>query len=334
MPMRALKLFEPGQTPQVTDVPEPEPGACEVKVALKAAGLNHRELWIVKGMYPGMTAEPTLGADGAGVVVSVGAGVAEEMIGQECVIYPGLEWGDDPALPSPRFGLLGMPGPGTIAQYIVVAADAVLPKPAHLDFREAAALPLAGLTAWRALFTKAALCSGERVLVTGAGGGVAAQMAAFAIRQGAEVWVTSGSEETIAWAVEQGAAGGINYSHEKWGAQLAKRAGGFDVVVDGAPALGIGEYRKALNDGARVVLYGSTGGAVASLVVTDVFLKNLTVVGTNVGNRAEFGEMLDFVTAHGLTPVVEKSFPLEEAPAALAFLENEHSIGKVVIDID
>lgn len=331
--MRALLLSEIGTSPAIQEVPDLAAGAGKIVVAIKAASLNHRELWIQRGQYPGMVLPATLGADGAGVVESVGTGVNPALVGQEVVLYPGLEWGDDPRYPVASFGLLGMPGPGTIAEKIVVSAESAFSKPAHLDAHQAAAIPLAGLTAWRGLITKAGLQPDERVLITGVGGGVAAQALAFAVAMGAEAWVTSGSDETLAWAMARGAAGGVNYKSEDWGKTLGKAAGPINVVFDGAPASGYAAYGRALAMGARVVVYGSTGGLGFQVSAPELFLKNVTVAGTNVGNRQEFGAMLDFVSRHKLVPEIERVFSFDQATDALTYLESSHARGKVVIDV-
>lgn len=331
--MKALLLREIGVRPAIGDVAKPVPGDGEVLVRLVAAALNHRELWIAKGQYPGMVLPATLGADGVGVITATGNGVDPARIGEQVILYPGLGWGDDPRFPAPAFGLLGMPGPGTIAEYISVPADNAVAKPDHLDFGQAAALPLAGVTAWRGLVTKAALQPGERLLICGVGGGVAAQALAFAVTMGADVWVTSGSDETIAWAQAQGAAGGVNYRAEGWSKALRQQAGAIDVVFDGAPAGGFKDYSRALAMGARIVLYGSTGGPTVPLSAPDLFLKNWVVKGTNVGNSGEFATMLDFTSRHGLVPEIEKRFPFARAVEALEHLETSHGRGKVVIDI-
>lgn len=334
--MKALTLKEVCVPSKVVieDVVMPIAAEGEVIVRLAAAGLNHRELWIVKGQYPGMALPATLGADGAGTVFGVGPGGDAALVGQDVVLYPGLDWGDDPRYPAARFGLLGMPGPGTIAEYIRVPARSVFPRPAHLDPIQAAALPLATLTAWRGLVTKAGLKSGERLLITGAGGGVAAQALALASAMGVETWVTSGSDDTIAWAVAQGAAGGVNYKREKWGRELAAMAGPIDAVFDGAPATGYAEYGRALAMGARVVIYGSSAGMTFPVNGPELFLKNLQIMGTNVGNIDEFSAMLYFVDKHRITPVIERVFAFEEAAAAIDFLGEEHCLGKVVIEIE
>jgi zinc-binding alcohol dehydrogenase/oxidoreductase len=332
--MKALVL-EATDGPQcaaVKSVETPTPKDGEVLIALKAAALNHRELWITRGQYPGMIAAPfTLGCDGAGVIEAVGEGVDRTLVGREVVLYPGLNWGADTRFPAASFGLLGMPGPGTIAEKIVVPASSALPKPEHLSFAQAAALALAGLTAWRGLFTKGALKAHEKLLVTGAGGGVAVTALQLAHALGAQVYVTSGSEETITRAVALGAKAGFNYKDGGWRKALPKASGGIDLVLDGAPASSYASYGRALNMGARVVIYGSTGGLQFAVNAPELFLKNVTVIGTNVGTLEEFKAMLAFVSEHRLEPVIERSFSLDQAAEALAFLQEKHRLGKIVI---
>jgi zinc-binding alcohol dehydrogenase/oxidoreductase len=334
--MKAL-ILEATEGPEravVKDIATPHPKAGEVLVAIKAAALNHRELWITRGQYPGMLPAPfTLGCDGAGVIEAVGEGVDQQLIGQAVVLYPGLNWGPDPRLPAAAFGLLGMPGPGTIAEKISVPAANALPKPAHLNFSQSAAIPLAGLTAWRGLFTKGGLKAGEKLLVTGIGGGVAMMALQMAHQLGSSVYVTSGSEETIARAVALGAKAGFNYKDEGWRKALPKASGGIDIVFDGAPAASYGNYGRALNMGARVIVYGSTGGVQFPVNAPELFLKNIALIGTNVGNLEDFKAMLAFVEQHQLEPVIERSFPLDASPEALLFLKDQHRFGKIVITV-
>jgi zinc-binding alcohol dehydrogenase/oxidoreductase len=316
----------------VREVDSPTPKAGEVLVSIKAAALNHRELWITKGQYPGMIPTPfTMGCDGAGVIEAVGEGVDRSRVGAEVVLYPGLNWGPNPQFPAANFATLGMPGAGTIAEKICVADSSALPKPAHLSFEQAAAIGLAGLTAWRGLFTKAQLKSGEKVLVTGIGGGVALFALQFAVQAGADVYVTSGSQDTIARALTLGAKAGFDYKDENWKKALPKATGGLDVVFDGAPASSYPNYGRALKTGARVVVYGSTGGMAFPVNAPELFLKNISVIGTNIGNLDEYTAMLAFVSQHRLEPLIERSFSLADAAQALRFLQNEHRIGKVVI---
>jgi zinc-binding alcohol dehydrogenase/oxidoreductase len=313
------------------EAPVREPQAGEVRVAIKAASLNHRELWISRGMYPGMKLPCILGADGAGVIDAVGAGVSSSEIGREVVLYPALNWGNDRRFPSAAFGLLGMPGPGTIAESLCVPAASALAKPAHLSFEEAAAFPTAGVTAWRALVGKGQVAGGDKVLVTGIGGGVATFALKFALAHGAEVFVTSSSPASIAKAVELGAKAGFNYKEEGWRKALGQASGGVDIVIDGAPAGAYAGYARSLRMGARVVIYGSTGGAQFQVTAPDVFLRHASILGTAMGDLEDFRAMLGFVAEKRLRPAIDRSFRLAEAPAALLYLEQGHQFGKVTI---
>jgi NADPH:quinone reductase-like Zn-dependent oxidoreductase len=328
-----LKTADGPASAKIEECDIPMPAAGEVRVALKAASLNHRELFISRGMYPGMRLPAILGADGAGVIEAVGDGVDITRVGEEVVLYPAAGWGDDPRFPSATFGLLGMPHPGTLANYICVAADSALAKPTNLSFNEAACLPVAALTAWRALTVKANVAAGETVLVTGIGGGVAVWALKFAQALGAKVFVTSGSDEKITQAVELGASGGVNYREEKWGKALGAMTGGVDVVIDGAPGGGIGQYVRSLNMGARVVVYGSTGKPDFTVMAPELFLRHASIVGTAMGTVSDFQAMVAFVQEKNLKPVIEKIFNLAEAGEALCYLESNHQLGKVVVEI-
>jgi zinc-binding alcohol dehydrogenase/oxidoreductase len=334
--MKALQLARPEGPASVAlaDIDSPKPARGEVRVALAAAALNHRELWITRGQYPGMQLPCTLGCDGAGVIDSVGEGVDSSRIGTAVILYPGLRWGPDARFPAADFGLLGMPGPGTLAQFICVPAENAVDKPAYLSFEEAAALPLAALTAWRGLVTKAALAAGESLLTTGVGGGVAMFALQIAVALGANVYVTSQNDETLQRATQLGARAGLNYKDEAWPKALRKAVGaGVDVVFDGAPAASYAGYSRALNRGARVVIYGSTAGGQFPCNAPELFLKNLNIMGTNVGTLAELRLVLDLLQKHQIRPIIERTFALTEAAQALAHLDAAHSLGKVVVKI-
>ncbi len=333
--MKALTLraADGPRSAELLDHPKPEPAPGEVRVAVKAAALNHRELWISRGQYPRLQLPCTLGADGAGRIEAVGEGVSASMIGQDVVLYPGLGWGDNPRFPSKRFGLLGMPGPGTIAEFICVPAENALTKPASLSFEEAAALPTAALTAWRGLTRKAELKVGERILITGVGGGVAGIALSLALAMGAEAYVTSGHDETIEHAVRLGAKAGFNHRSADWGKQLASTGEGLDVVFDGAPAASYQHYMRAVKLGGRIVFYGSTGGPAVTVNAPELFLKHATIHGTAMGDLADFAAMLDFFAVTGIKPHIEKRFTLDQSHEAIAFLEDSHRFGKVVISI-
>jgi zinc-binding alcohol dehydrogenase/oxidoreductase len=312
----------------------PAVGPSEILVRMEGASLNHRELWISRGLYPGMSLPTVLGADGAGRVEALGEGVDPSLQDQDVVLYPGLQWGEDERFPSGIFGLLGMPGPGTIAEKVCVPAANVFARPAHLNSVEAASLPVAALTAYRALFVKAKLTSSDRVLITGIGGGVATFGLLFAKAIGAKVYVTSSSETTITRAVEHGAEQGFNYKDESWGKALRSAAGGIDVIMDGAPAGAFPAYTRSLAMGARVVIYGSTGGPAFTASAPDLFLKHATLFGTAMGSPADFAGMLKFVSEHRIHPIIDRVFDLDDSADALLHLEQGHGFGKVVVRIN
>jgi len=328
-----LRAAEGIESAKIDDVPLPEPAAGEVRVSLVAAALNHRELWIARGMYPGMQLPTVLGADGAGIVDAVGDGVDASLIGQRAVLYPGLCWGNDERFPSDAFGLLGMPGPGTVAEAICVPAENIFVCPKNLSLAEAAALPVAALTAYRAVTTKGAVSKGDKVLITGIGGGVAMFALQFALATGARVFVTSSSDAKIDEAVKLGAEAGFNYNEEGWGKALAKASGGIDVVVDGAPGGSLPAYARALAMGSRVVIYGSTGNPKMSMNAPDLFLRHATVFGTAMGSMRDFADMLGFVESHDLRPVIDRQFAFADSEEALRYLQDSHGMGKVVISI-
>lgn len=331
--MKALYLetADGPESVQVREVETPAPKAGEVRIAVKAASLNHRELFITHGQYPGMSLPTSLGCDGAGVVDMVGEGVTDANIGDEVVIYPGRNWGSNRHAPGADFGLLGMPFDGTVAEYVCVPVGNLAPKPAHLSFEEAAAVPLTGLTSWRALMFKGQLQPTDTLLISGVGGGVATFGLAFAVALGANVYVTGESDEIIARAVDMGAKGGLLYTDPEWRRQVGKLTGGVDVVLDGAPSPSFANYVRAINPGARIVIYGSTAGNEVKFNATDIFLKSASIIGSQVGDPQDFCDMLQFIDKHRIKPVIERTFPLADAREGLLHLRDSHKFGKIVV---
>ena len=206
--------------------------------------------------------------------------------------------------------------------------------PAHLSFEQGAALPLAGLTAYRAAFTRAQVQPGERVLVTGVGGGVALTAAQFCTARGAEVWVTSGSDEKLARAQELGAKGGVSYRAENWSKTLLQQAGGpFDVIIDSAAGAAFNYLLDLVALGGRIVFYGGTLGNITDLPPAKIFWKQLSILGSSMGSPQDFANMLALVTEKKLVPVVDEVLPLAEGEAALRRLEAGAQFGKIVLKI-
>ncbi|RYU77137.1 zinc-binding dehydrogenase [Hymenobacter persicinus] len=332
--MHALQLNGIGQPLHLTEVPTPAPGPGEVLVELRAAALNHRDVWIQKGQYAGLRFPCILGSDGAGVVTALGEGADASLLGQRVLINPGQNWGDNPRAQARSFTILGLPQQGTFAECVSVPAEKVYALPAHLSFEQAAALPVGGVTAYRSVFTRAGLQAGERVLITGVGGGVALLALQLAVAAGAQVWVTSGSGDKLARATALGARGGISYHQDNWAADLVKQAGGpFDVIVDSAAGPGFGALLDAAAPGGRIVFYGGTLGAISDLPPAKIFWKQLSILGSTMGTEADFAAMVDFVTRHALVPVVDQVFPLAEGEAAMRRLDEGQQFGKIVLQI-
>ena len=332
--MQALVLDGVSQPLRLRDAPTPQPQAGQVQVRLRAAALNHRDVWIQHGQYAGLKFPIILGSDGAGTVAAVGEGADLALQGQPVLINPGMNWGDDPRAQGRDFTILGLPQDGTFAEYVCVPARYVHPKPEHLSFAQAAALPLGGLTAYRAAFTRAGLQPGERVLISGVGGGVALLALQMAVARGAAVWVTSSSEDKIARAVALGAKGGALYTANKWAFDLSKRAGGgFAVIVDSAAGPGFNDLVDAAAPGGRIVFYGATQGDIPDMAARKVFWKQLSVLGSTMGTEQDFADMLALVSEHRLVPFVDATFPLAEGEAAMRRMDEGAQFGKIVLEI-
>jgi zinc-binding alcohol dehydrogenase/oxidoreductase len=302
--------------------PEPESQSGQAIVNVKAAALNHRDVWITKGMYPGIAYPGILGSDGAGLYQ-----------GQEVLINPNIGWGDDIRAQRKDYTILGMPQHGTLAEKVAVQTDKLHPKPAHLSWEEAAALPLAGMTAYRAVFTRGGLQKGDKVLITGIGGGVALFALQFALAVGAQAYVTSSSDEKAARAMEMGASGGADYRLEGWEQELLQQSGGFDLIIDSAGGPGFALFPKICNFGARIVTYGGGQGAVPKFSPQAIFWKQISILGTSMASDQEFADMLAFVRQHQVKPVVDSVFPMEDAPAAFERMAQGKQFGKIVLTL-
>lgn len=320
--MQALVYRSSEEGITLTDRPTPRPGDDEVLLQMKAAALNHRDVWITKGQYPGIRPDVILGSDGVGTVD-----------GRPMLINPNVNWGDDPALPGASYTILGMPTDGTFAEEVVLPANRLLPMPSHLSLTEAAALPLGGLTAYRALFTRGGLRSREKVLISGIGGGVALLALQFAVQVKAEVYVTSSRDEKIARAVGLGAHGGANYRSDDWARELRRNTGGFDLIIDSAGGEGFNQMLQAAKPGARIITYGGTAGATPNFRIHPVFWNQLTIMGIKMGSDQDFADMVAFVAQHELKPVVDSVWPLERAEEAFERMAEGKQFGKIVLQI-
>lgn len=330
--MQALVFTGVGEPLRHETREDPVPRDGEVVVELKAAALNRRDYWITQGQYPGIKTPVVLGSDGAGTVAATGPGVSSSWSGREVVLYPGIDWGERPSAQGPNFRILGMPDDGTFATAVSLPAIQLYAKPTHLDWQESAALPLAGLTAYRAVFVQGRLKAGQRLLVTGIGGGVATLALQFAIAAGIDVWVTSSSLRKIQHAVSLGAQGGVDYGTDGWSRELAASGGPFDLIIDGAGGESYGQLLELAAPAGRIVSYGATTGRPPELDLFKLFWKQLHLIGSTMGSPHDFESMLDFVQQHHIHPIIDQVFPLDNAELALRRMADSPQFGKLVLN--
>lgn len=324
--MQAVRIHEYGPPANLVceQVPDPEPAAGEVVVELRAAAVNRRDTAVRRGAYGNFPLPLTPGSDGAGI---------RRDTGEEVVIHPGLRWGDREDTSGPEFGILGGPEDGTYAELVKIPAENVYPKPTNLSWQEAATLAVAGLTVYRALFTRAGLAQGETLLVLGAGSGVATFSVSLAAHAGARVLVTSSSREKIERARELGAAGGVDYTDGDWPeAVLELAGGGVDVVLDSVGTTWRDSLR-CLRAGGRAVVMGATGGGRSELDVRPFYLRHLSLLGTTMGSPRDFEGFLETASKATWRPVIDSVRPLAEAAAAHERMEAGEHFGKLVLAV-
>lgn len=319
------EAIEPGEWP------DPRPGPGEVLLEVVCASLNRRDVWIRRN--PARVERPfILGSDAAGVVAELGEGVGGLAVGDDVILLPATGWGEREDAPAPGFEIFGVPRLGTHAERVVVPAECVYPRPAALSWEEAAALPLAGLTAWRALVTRGGVGEGATVLVTGAGGGVSTFLIQIARALGARVLVTSSSADKLARAEELGASGGADWRDPEWPARIRELAGGgVDVVVDSAGAASWPGALAALRDGGTLVNFGDTAGEHADVDVGRVYFGQLSIHGTTMGSPREFAALLAHAERASWRPVIDVVLPLESCREAHERMDEPGRFGKVVL---
>jgi zinc-binding alcohol dehydrogenase/oxidoreductase len=333
--MKAVRLHELGgpERLRLDAVDVPSPGDGEALIRVHAAALNRRDLFVTQGLYPKIRLPVTLGSDGAGVIAALPSTVAGLSEGEEVVVDPMLGWGDDPRVwDMANSAILGMPREGTFAQYVTVPIDNVYRKPSALSMEEAAAIPLAGLTAYRALFTRGALRRGETVLITGVGGGVQTFVLLFAKQAGARTIVTSSSDAKLERAAALGADCTINYATNPDWPKLLRADGPVDLVVDSSGGETLRKALDGVRPGGRIVIYGGTNGE-ATIKLFPLFWKHVSILGTSMGSPQDFAAMLELFEA-GLHPVVDRVFDLAEIVTAMQRLASADQFGKIVLRVD
>jgi NADPH:quinone reductase-like Zn-dependent oxidoreductase len=348
--MRAWVIRATGDLDQLqqSDVPDP-PGAGslaarEVRVALRAAALNHLDLFVVRGLPHEYRFPHVLGADGAGVVDAVGPEVRSVQPGDRVMINPGIpdytceycRAGEQSLCR--RYGILGEHLPGTLAQYVVAPEQnvATIPTlPAPLTWAEAAAFSLVTLTAWRMVVTRAQVVAGETVLIWGVGGGVAVAALRIAKLKGAKVIVTSSSDAKLRAAQQLGADATLNHQTQKISQEVRaitdKR--GADVVIENVGEATWDESLRSLGRGGRLVTCGSTTGPHVALDLRRLFWHQWSIMGSTMGNDAEYREIVRLLGAGELRPIVDRVFPFGEARAAFERLDRGEQLGKIVVEI-
>jgi NADPH:quinone reductase-like Zn-dependent oxidoreductase len=314
----------------------------DVRVRLSAAALNHLDLFVVKGL-PGVTIVPPwiLGGDGTGVIESVGTDVRNVALGDRVVINPGISChvceycnAGEHSL-CVKFALLGEHRPGTFAEYAVVPARNVRKIPAGIANEDAAAFTLATLTAWRMLVTRARVQPGEQVLIQGIGGGVALAALQIAKLRGARTWVTSGSDDKLAKAAALGADETLNYHSVDVAKEIRARTGkrGVDVVIDSVGAATWTASLGALGKRGRLVSCGATTGPMVETDMRKMFWNQWTLMGSTMGNEAEFEAIVAELAAGRLIPSVDSVFPLSEGRRAFERMTEHSQFGKLVLTI-
>ena len=319
-----LKLAE-------VDQPQPQPGQALIKI--NAAALNRRDQWCREGKYPNLIYDCIMGSDGSGVVESVGNAKDSPWVGKEVIINPNINWGYNPAAQSPDYRLLGMPDNGTFAEYIVVNVDRLHLKPSNLSQEQAAALPLAGVTAYRAVFTQGNVKPGDNVLISGVGGGVAQLAFLFSVAVGANTYVTSSSDQKLARAVELGGKGGFNYKTADWHKTALKQSNGFDVIIDSAGGDQVNDFIRMLNPAGSIVFYGATNGLPKSLDLYRLFWCQGRLQGSTMGSDDEFKAMIAFVEKHKIEPIIDSVRPFDDIIPAFDDLRDGKQFGKIIVKI-
>ena len=331
--MRAVFFKGKDQPLSVQQIKKFRPIKDQVLIRLHNAALNHRDVWTWREQNATSSDGIILGSDGSGAIEDVGEDADTLLIGSEVIINPSLDWGNNPIVQGNSFRILGYPDNGTFSDYIVISKKYAFEKPDHLNFAESAAVPLSGLTAYRALFSKARLRAKEKVLITGVGGGAALWVLQFAVAYQARVYVTSGSEEKISKAKALGAVEGFNYKDPEWHQKALKETGGFDIIIDSAGGEGFSKLIELALPGGRIVNFGRTAGNISNIATRLLYWKQLSIHGTTMGTRDEFLSMLDFVESRKLRPVIDQTFPLEKIEEAMKRMEDGDQFGKIVLQI-
>lgn len=323
-----MKAFvhEFGET-KLKDMVDPFADHGQVTVSIRTAGLNRRDISVPKRRGD-EAAALILGSDGAGIIESVGEGVTDFSIGDEVIINPSLQWYENSDAPPKGFDILGMPDNGTFTEKIVLPAEQVEAKPAHLTWEEAGVLALPALTGYRALFTKGGLKEGDTLFIPGAGSGVATYLIQFAKNVGAKVIVTSRSAEKRQQAKELGADIVLD-TNSDWEEELKDET--IDLVIESVGRATFNRSLEVLKKGGRIVAFGATTEDTIDLNLRKFFYGQYQLFGSTMGSRQELRAMLKHIENFKTHSVVDRTFPLDKAKDAMNYLEQGKQFGNVAI---
>ena len=340
--MKALYFDKHGELDVVKygDVPDPEPGSGEVLIRVRACSLNFLDIWVRRG-WPGLKLEMPhwCGADVAGEIAALGENVSGWQVGQRVVVDPGVNLVEDEYTRSgedsvsPGYHILGEHRRGGAAEYLAIPARNLAAMPDDIDFPEAAAPLLVGLTAWRMLIHQAGLRAGESVLVVGAGGGVNSIAIQLAKLAGATVYVVASNSEKADRARQLGADMVLDRSQLDWGKEIFKLTSrrGVDVVVDNVGKATLTKSMQAVARGGRIVIVGNTSGPQAEIDIRFIFGKQISLIGSTMGSHQDFHDLLDLLWSGKIKPVIHQVMPLSEGCEAYKMMEEGKHFGKIVL---
>ncbi len=329
--MKALVIKK--DTFGIEEVPVGQPLHNQVLVRVDYAALNRRDQWIREGKYPSIKFPSVLGSDGCGEVIEVGKKVSKSWLNKTVIINPNINWGANNKVQAANYEILGMPSWGAFAEYVVVNEDRIIEKPVSLREEQASALPLAGMTAFNALFNKGKLENGQNVLISGVGGGVAQFAFQFALAVGANVYVSSSKEEVLDKCMKLGAAGRINYHRPDAYKTLKKESGGFDLIIDSACGEQLNDRLMSLKPGGKYVFYGATNGVPSKLNVHAMFWNHWQLLGSTMGSDEDFKNMIEFVGHHQIEPIIDGIFEFNDIIHAFDRMKDGFHFGKIVVKI-
>lgn len=319
-------VIESGEL-KVKEMEEPQAKPGEVIVSLRAAGINRRDLGLIK-RYGDKPEALIIGSDGAGIVESVGDDVIDFAYGDEVIINPALRWYTNSDAPPAEFDILGMPDHGTFAEKIAISAEQLEKKPRYMSWEEAGSLALPALTGYRSLFTKGQLKKGDTLFIPGAGSGVATFLIQFAKNAGARVIVTSRSEDKRQQAEKIGADLAIPTDSD-WPTELADET--IDLVIDSVGAATFNRSLDVLKKGGRIVIFGATTEDAVDFNLRKFFYGQYQLFGSTMGSREELRSMLAHMESYTTRPVIDKIFSLDQAQEAFDHLASGSQFGKVVL---